>query len=418
MPEDLRMTLPRHIIVVGGGQAGAQAIASLRLGGYEGGLTLVGEENAPPYQRPPLSKTFLKGLIDEDRLYLKPLQYYQDQNVELILDMKASRIDRASRRLHLQSGAALSYDKLILATGSTPRDLPVQGGTLDRVQTLRGIADVERLRACMSPRCRIVIVGAGYIGLEAAAVMRELGAEVTILEMADRVLARVTGEVMSSFFTRLHESHGVDVRTGVRLAALEGETSVTGARLASGEVIACDLVLVGIGITPNEGLAAEAGLACGNGIRVDRDARTLDPDIYAVGDCTKRPLVHYGREARLESVHNAIEQGKLAAAHILGHPRPSEDTPWFWSDQYDVKLQIAGLSTNTNETVVRGDPSGRSFAVFYLQDGHIRAVDAVNAPPEFLASKKLIAANAALARDTLTDTSVSMKEIAAGAMAV
>ncbi|MCL4166699.1 UNVERIFIED_CONTAM: hypothetical protein GTU68_054700 [Idotea baltica] len=265
---------------------------------------------------------------------------------------------------------------------------------------------------------KIVIVGAGYIGLEAAAVARQMGLDVTVLEMEDRILARVTSPVMSEFYTHEHTAQGVRILTSSRLDHLEGaDGMVTEAHLADGTVLSADFVLVGIGIVPNEELAAEAGIACKNGILVDRDARTNDPRIFAAGDCASRPLVHYGRTGRLESVHNAIEQGKLAAAAILGRDRPPEDCPWFWSDQYDLKLQIAGLSTGYDEIVMRGAPDARKFAAFYLKNGTLIAVDAVNSAPEFLASKKLIMSGAKVASGVLSDTSLSMKEISVAALA-
>lgn len=407
-----------RIVVIGGGQAAAQAIQSLRMGGYTGTLTLVGDEPALPYQRPPLSKAYMKGEFAEERLYFKPAAWYEDNNVELLLSTRATGIDRAARQVLLEHGGHLDYDALIIATGSRPRALPVEGADLDGVFDLRGLADVERIRPQMTAGRSIVIVGAGYIGLEAAAVARQMGLDVTVLEMAPRVLARVTSPVMSAFYETEHRNQGVDIRTDARLSRLEGrDGQVSAAILADGTSLKADIVLVGIGILPNQELAEEAGIACDNGILVDRDARTSDPHIFAAGDCACRPLVHYGRSGRLESVHNAIEQGKLAAAAILGKPRPPEDCPWFWSDQYDLKLQIAGLSQGYDEIVLRGAPEDRKFAAFYLRNGTLIAVDAVNSAPEFLASKKLIMQGAKLAPDTLSDTSVPMKQIAAAAVA-
>ena len=402
-----------NIVIIGGGQAGAQAAFSLRQWGYAGALTLVGEEPVPPYQRPPLSKAYLKGEMAEERLYFKPEDWYAENGVTLLKSETATAIDRAERRVELSGGQSLFYDALILATGSRPRALPISGAGLGNVFELRSLADVKRLAGAAKPGKRLVIVGAGYIGLEAAAVARQMGLEVTVLEMANRVLERVTNPTMSEFYEAEHTRQGVDIRCGVRLEKLEGEGDVTGAKLSAGEVIQADLVLIGIGIVPNQELGVEAGIACKNGINVSRDACTSDPRIFAAGDCASRPLVHYGRSGRLESVHNAIEQGKLAAAAILGRKRPPEDVPWFWSDQYDLKLQIAGLNAGYDETVLRGDPDTRKFAVFYLQSGRLIAVDAVNAPPEYLASKKLIMSGARLAPELLRDTSVSMKDIAA-----
>ncbi|MEM9739376.1 MAG: FAD-dependent oxidoreductase [Pseudomonadota bacterium] len=405
-----------QIVIVGGGQAGAQTAFSLRTWGFEGPISLICDEPAPPYQRPPLSKAFLKGEMPEERLYFKPASWYGDNGVSLILSTRATAIDRAASRVHFDTGGAATYDHLVLATGSRPRPLPIPGAALENVFELRSLADVKRLAPHMVSGQRIVIVGAGYIGLEAAAVSRQMGLDVTVLEMADRVLARVTSPLMSSFYETEHRAQGVNIRTGVRIEALLGkENTVSAAKLADGTEIPADIVLVGIGILPNEELAAEAGIACRNGILVDRDGRTNDPRIHAAGDCAHRPLIHYGRSSRLESVHNAIEQGKLIAADLLGRDRPVEDTPWFWSDQYDLKLQIAGLSTGYDDIVVRGTPADRKFAAFYLSSGRLIAVDAVNSAPEFLASKRLIASGAKVAQAQLSNMSITMKEIAASA---
>ena len=405
-------------MVIGGGQAGAQALQSLRQGGYTGALTMIGDEPALPYQRPPLSKAYMKGEMTEERLYFRPAPWYQDQNIEVILSTRATGIDRTSRKVELAHGGHVDYDALIIATGSRPRPLPLKGATLQGVHDLRDLSDVERIRPNMIAGRKMVIIGAGYIGLEAAAVARQMGLDVTVLEMAPRVLARVTSPVMSAFFETEHRAQGVTILTDARLDHLDGtDGKVSAAILADGTRLDADIVLVGIGILPNEELARDAGIACNNGILVDRDARTSDPRVFAAGDCASRPLVHYGRSGRLESVHNAIEQGKLAAAAILGKPRPAEDCPWFWSDQYDLKLQIAGLSQDYDEIVVRGDPKDRKFAAFYLRNGTLIAVDAVNSAPEFLASKKLIMTGAKLAPATLGDTSISMKDIAAAATA-
>tara|TARA_R100001244_G_scaffold37456_1_gene34118 strand:- start:1197 stop:2366 length:1170 start_codon:yes stop_codon:yes gene_type:complete len=388
------------------------------MGGYTGELTLVGEEPALPYQRPPLSKAYMKGEFAEERLYFKPAAWYADNNVELVLSTRATAINRTDRKVELEHGGHLDYDALIIATGSRPRGLPIEGADLEHVYALRGLADVERIRPQMVAGRSILIVGAGYIGLEAAAVAQQMGLKTTVLEMAPRVLARVTSPVMSEFYETEHRRQGVDIRTITSLSKLEGKDgAVTAAVLSDGTRLDADIVLVGIGILPNEELAKDAGIACNNGILVNRDARTSDPRIFAAGDCASRPLVHFGRAGRLESVHNAIEQGKLAAAAILGKPRPNEDCPWFWSDQYDLKLQIAGLSAGYDQIVVRGSPEDRKFAAFYLKNGTLIAVDAINSPPEFLASKKLIMSGAKLSADILADTSISMKEIATNTVA-
>lgn len=413
------MSAQSTIVILGAGQAGGQAAVSLRQFGHEGPIYLIGDEAAPPYQRPPLSKDYLKGKLDRDRLYLKPQQFYEDNQITLMTGVSATKIDRAERQVELSEGEPIRYDKLIIATGSRPRPLPLPGADLGNVFDLRTLEDIGQLKPAMQEGNRLLVVGAGYIGLEAAAVARELGLEVTVLEMADRVLARVTSPVMSEFYEGLHKAQGVTIRTGVRLKELAGNAdgNVSYGMLDDGEKIDCDVALIGIGILPNEELAAESGIACKNGILVDRDARTNDANVYAIGDCAHRPLIHYGRDGRLESVHNAIEQGKIAAAHITGRDRPAEDVPWFWSDQYHIKLQIAGLSQGYDDVVVRGDPANESFAAFYFKGGKLISVDAVNAPAEFLSAKRLIAADADISPETVADISVSMKDIMKAALA-
>lgn len=410
------LSAAQRIVIVGGGQAAAQAIQSLRQGGYGGALTLIGEEEALPYQRPPLSKAYMKGEFDRERLYFRPREWYSENAVDLRLGQRADRIDRETRSVHIAGGTSAAYDALILATGSRPRQLTCEGSGLAGVFDLRTLSDVDAIRPEMQPGRRIIIIGAGYIGLEAAAVARQMGLDVTVVEMAPRVLARVTSEVISAFYTAEHTRAGVTVLTGTGVASLGGRDGhVRTVHLTDGRSLEADLVLAGIGILPNDELARDAGLECDNGIVTDRDARTSDPRIFAAGDCASRPLVHYDRTGRLESVHNAIEQAKLAAAAILGQPRPAEDCPWFWSDQYDLKLQIAGLSQGHDQIVLRGDPATRRFAAFYLREGVLISVDAVNSPPEFLASKKLIMSGARIAPEKLSDTSIPMKDIAASA---
>ncbi|MEZ6030939.1 MAG: FAD-dependent oxidoreductase [Hyphomonadaceae bacterium] len=407
---------PQRIVIIGAGQAGGQAAYSLRLGGFEGAITLIGDEPQPPYQRPPLSKAYFKGELEADRLFLKPLEYYADHAVDLKTGVRAERIDLDARTVELDTGAALPWDKLIIATGSRPRRLAVEGAELGGVLELRTLKDVDLLKKAAFPGARLVVVGAGYIGLEAAAVASQLGLKVIVLEAMPQVLSRVAGPEIGQFYSQVHRAAGVDIRTGARLEAFEGAGLVTGVRLAGGEVLSADIVLVGVGVLPNMELADEAGLVCGNGIAVDGEMRTSDPDVYAIGDVAWRPLVHYGREGRLESVHNAIEGGKIAAASILGARPPTLEAPWFWSDQYDLKLQTAGLWTGADERVMRGDPQSRSFAVFYLKEGRVIAVDAVNAAPEYLVGKKLVAAMATVAPAELADKSISMKEIGARAL--
>lgn len=403
----------RSVVVVGGGQAAASAIMALRQWGFDGGITLIGDEPFPPYQRPPLSKAYMKGEMAEERLFFKHAPWYEDNGIDLVLATEATAIDRDGKSVEIEHGGHVDYDTLIVCTGSRARKLELPGAKLDNVFDLRSLTDVERIKPTLVDGKNIIIVGAGYIGLEAAAVASQMGLNVTVLEYAPRVLARVTSPLVSEFYEHEHRSHGVDIHTDARLERLVGDNGeVSGAELANGTIIPADVVLVGIGIVPNEELASAAGIDCNDGILVDREARTSDPDIYSAGDCTRRPLVHYNRDGRLESVHNAIEQGKLAAAAILGQPRPTEDCPWFWSDQYDLKLQIAGLSQDYDELIVRGEPESRKFAAFYLRDGKLLSTDAVNSPPEFIISKKLIVTGAKLDPAILADTSVSMKDIA------
>ena len=406
---------PQRVVIIGAGQAGGQTAYSLRQGGFAGEITIIGDESAPPYQRPPLSKAYFKGEMDAERLFLKPLDYYAEHRIDLITGEAATAIDLAAKQVSLAGGRVLGWDKLVIATGARPRKLSLPGSDLENITELRTLADVDQLKKLATPGARMVVIGAGYIGLEAAAVGVQLGLKVTVLEAMQQVLSRVAGPEIGAFYTRIHREAGTDVRLGARIDGFEGVGSVTGVRLGDGEILPADLVLVGVGVLPNMEIALEAGLVCGNGIVVDEAMRTSHPDVFAVGDIAWRPLVHYGREGRLESVHNAIEGGKLAAAAILGATPPPVEAPWFWSDQFDLKLQTAGLWTGADQRVVRGDPSSRAFAVFYLKEGHLIAVDAVNSAPEFIVGKKLVAAKAKVAPAELADKSISMKDIGARA---
>lgn len=407
---------PQRVVIIGAGQAGGQTAYSLRQAGFAGTITLIGDEPAPPYQRPPLSKAYFKGEMDAERLFLKPLEYYAEHRVDLITGKAATAIDLAARQVRLDDGETLSWDRLVIATGARPRRLAVEGADLRNIAELRTLADVDHLKKIAVPGARLVVVGAGYIGLEAAAVGAQLGLKVTVLEAMPQVLSRVAGPEIGAFYTHNHRAAGTDIRLGARLEAFEGMGQVTGVRIHGGEIIPADLVLVGVGVLPNLELALEAGLVCGNGIVVDANMRTSHPDVFAAGDVAWRPLAHYGREGRLESVHNAIEGGKLAAAAMLGALAPALEVPWFWSDQFDLKLQTAGLWTGADETLVRGDPQSRAFAVFYLKEGKVIAVDAVNSAPEYIVGKKLVASQARVAPSELVDKSISMKDIGARAL--
>ncbi len=375
-------------VIIGAGQAGAQAAHSLRQGGYEGGIVMLGEEAHPPYQRPPLSKKYLSGELEAERLWLRPEEFYEANNIDLRVSSPVTEIDRDAREVVCADGERIAYDALLIATGTRPRSLPLPGFDLPGVLPLRTLADVDRLREVLEKPCRIAIVGGGYIGLEVAAVARGLGHEVTVLESQERVLNRVVAPELSAFFQKLHSGHGVDIRYGVSVEAVEGEGRAEAVRLGSGERIDCDLVLVAVGAVPNVELAQAAGLEVDNGICVDASCRTSDPVIYAAGDCTSFPAARYGRNIRLESVQNAIDQAKAAASAILGKEVSYDPVPWFWSDQYDVKLQIAGLSQLHDETKLVGDPDNGSFYIAYLRDGRLLSVDSVSHPRSHMMARR------------------------------
>lgn len=383
-------------VIVGAGQAGAECALELRRNGWPGGVALLGAEPHPPYQRPPLSKAYLAGGTDRDGLRLRPADFYAKEDIALRTDAAVAAIDRAAKRVHLADGERVPYGKLVLATGARPRPFDVPGAELDGVGCLRGIADADRLRADLAGAGRLVIVGGGYIGLEVAAVARGMGRAVTVVEAAERVLARVTSPVVSRFYADVHRAQGVEILCGAALESLRGRDGrVTTAVLADGRELPCDAVLIGVGVVPNSELAAAAGLAVDDGIVVDAAMRTDDPDIHAVGDCASAWNEFAGARVRLESVANALEQGRVAARHIAGAPDRPRETPWFWSDQYDLKLQTAGLAgTRYDAAVLRGDPAARAFAVAYLRDSRLIALDAVNAPAAFNVAKRVIAKGA------------------------
>jgi 3-phenylpropionate/trans-cinnamate dioxygenase ferredoxin reductase subunit len=409
------MTNPSDkVVIIGAGHAGGTAAALLRQFGYQGAITLVGEEPLAPYQRPPLSKAWLKGEADGESLALKPREFYAEANIGLMLGVMASRIDRAARTVGLSDGRTIPYEHLIIATGARARPLPVPGADLEGVMSLRSAADAERLKAVLGPGKTLAVVGGGYIGLEAAASARALGANAVVIEREARILARVACETLSTFFTDYHRAKGVAFELGAIIAAFEGEDGhVTGVRLADGRLIGCGAILVGIGAIPNDELAKDAGLETAGGIVVDEHSRTADPAIFAIGDVTHRPLARYERMFRLESVANALEQARQAASVIAGRPVPPHEVTWNWSDQYDIKYQFAGLPFDVDSILVRGDPATAKFAVFHLAGDVIQAVEAVNAPAEFMGGRQLIASRRPIVRARLADTAVSMKEVAA-----
>lgn len=377
-------------VIVGAGQAGAQAAQSLRQGGFAGDIVLLGDEAHPPYQRPPLSKKYLAGELDADRLWLRPAEFYPANGIALRTATRVEAIDRQARRLSLTGGEEIGYDHLLVATGTRPRALPLAGADKAGVLPLRTIADVDAIRPRLAAGRRLVIIGAGYIGLEVAAVARSLGLHVTVLEAQDRVLARVVSPALSAFFQSLHSGHGVDLRFGAGVAAIEGGERAEAVVLAGGERLDCDLVLMAVGAVPNDDLARAAGLEVDDGIVVDAACRSSDPHILAAGDCTRFFSARFGARIRLESVQNAIDQAKAAAATICGTPGTYDPVPWFWSDQYDVKLQIAGLSQGHDEARTVGDPASGAFYVAYLREGRLLAVDSVNHPRSHMMARRAL----------------------------
>jgi 3-phenylpropionate/trans-cinnamate dioxygenase ferredoxin reductase subunit len=404
--------MSQHLVIVGGGQAAAQAVQSLRQQSFAGPITLLSDEPYPPYQRPPLSKKYFAGELPRERLLLRPAAFYAEKGVSLEQNARVEELDVAGRRVRLRDGRTLAYDRLLLTTGSRVRKLEVPGATLPGLHYVRTIADVDGITSSLREGTRVLLIGAGFIGLEIAAVARQRGFEVTVLEAAERVMSRAVSVEVAAFYEARHRDAGVSVHTGAAVAALRGAQQVTAVETADGRVFPCDVVIVGIGIVPNVELAAAAGLPCNNGIVVDEFARTADPHVVAAGDCTNHPLPLLERRVRLESVPNAIHQAKVAAATLLDAPIAYSEVPWFWSDQYDLKLQIAGLSTGFDEVVLRGDPATRSFAAFYLRAGQLLAVDAINSPKEFIAGKKLVASRAHIAPDVLRDAAVDLTPLA------
>jgi 3-phenylpropionate/trans-cinnamate dioxygenase ferredoxin reductase subunit len=410
--------MSERVVIVGAGHAAGQAAASLRQKGYTGEIIMAGDEPYVPYQRPPLSKAYLAGKLKLERLYFKPENFYPEHDIDVRLSTRVESIDREARTVRLGDGEQLAYSKLILCTGSRVRELPIPGNDLNGVHYLRSISDVKDMQAAFKPGAKIVIVGGGYIGLEVAAVAVGRGLEVTVLETEERVMNRVVAREISQFFQDMHTEEGVKVELGRRVQAINGnkDGAVESVSCADGFTVSADLCVIGIGILPNKELAENAGLSCSNGIVVDEFCQTSDPDILAAGDCTLHPNSILGRNLRLESVHNAVEQGKTVAANICGEPVAYAQAPWFWSDQYNVKLQIVGLSDAYEQFVIRGNPSTRSFAAFYLREGKLIAVDAVNSPREFMLGKKLIAAGAAFDIEQLADESLDFKELANAAL--
>jgi 3-phenylpropionate/trans-cinnamate dioxygenase ferredoxin reductase subunit len=403
-----------RIVIAGAGHAGGSAAALLRQMGWTGGIALIGDEPLPPYQRPPLSKAWLTGEATAESLALRPAAFYGTAGIDMRLSVRVTGIDRRARTVALSDGTALPYDHLILALGARARRIPLPGLHLGGVLELRTAADADKLKAALGPGRRLAVVGGGYVGLEAAASARALGAEVIVIEREARVLARVACPILSDFFQAHHRAQGVTIEVNAFVEALLGsDDQVTSVALGDGRIIQADAVLVGVGAVPNEELARDAGLECDGGIVVDLTARTSDPAIYAIGDCTIRPLPLYDRMMRLESVPNALEQAKQAASAICGKPPPSPEVPWFWSDQYDVRLQIAGIPFDATETVTRGSVAEGTFALFHLAaDGTVQAVEAVNASQEFMGGRRIIARRKRLNAAMISDPGVTMQQLA------
>lgn len=413
------MNLP--IVIVGAGHAGSELANTLRKRGHAGRIVLVGEEPHLPYQRPPLSKGFLLGKTSQAQLGFRPQTAYEQASIELRPATRVVAIDRSQKELTLAAGAPLAYDKLVLATGSRPRQLSLAGVELARLENLlclRTLDDAEALRSQLLPGRHLVVVGGGYIGLEVAAAAVQLGLTVTVVEALPRLLARVTGAEVAAFIEKTHRAHGVGFRLATQVSELELDPerrrvrAVVTAGPSGPERLAADLILVGIGIVPNSELASAAGLAVENGIVVDEYARTSDPDILAIGDCTSQPSSHTGGRVRLESVPNAMEQARLAAATLLGQPEASTSVPWFWSEQYGFKLQMVGLSAGHDCCITRQSADGKELVAFYLKEGRIQAADVIGKPADFGIARRLVGSRAALDPARLADLSVPLAELA------
>ena len=403
--------MSESVVIVGGGQAGLQAAVSLRQNKFAGDVTLVCAEDCLPYQRPPLSKAYLKGDFTQDRLYFRPKEFFASQNINVCLSQKVHAINLAERNIEFSSAGSLNYDRLLIATGAPPRVLDAPGHDLGNIYYLRTLKDSDSLRPVLEKKGRIVIVGAGYIGLEVAAVMRAAGKEVTIIEMAERVLARVASEPVSDFYQELHSSAGVEIRLNTSLKSFIGNVDVEGVKTSDGTVIDCSAVLVGIGADPNIELAVNAGLNVENGIVVDEYAIASDANVWAAGDCANFPSKRYGRRLRLESVPNAVEQAKIVAANMAGANLVYDPLPWFWSDQYDVKLQTVGLIDGFEMQIVRGSPQKQVFSVWYIKSGRLLAVDAINDPASFAMGKMALSQNLKGDFERLADEKTDLRSL-------
>lgn len=400
------------VLIVGAGHAGAQAAISLRQSGFEGSIGMIGDEKDPPYERPPLSKEYFAGDKPFERILIRPAAFWEERNIDMLLGKRVKSVDPAGKFVTV-GGEEIGYDKLIWCTGGSPRMLTCNGAEADNVHAVRRRADVDAMMAKMDSVRHVTIIGGGYIGLEAAAVLTKFGKTVVLLEALDRVLARVAGEPLSRFYEAEHRAHGVDLRTGARMDCIKvADGKATAVLMADGERIETDMVIVGIGIVPETGPLIAAGAVGGNGVDVDEYCRTSLPDIYAIGDCAAHAnRFAGGATMRLESVQNANDQAKTAVSHIVGKGEPYNAVPWFWSNQYDLKLQTVGLSTGFDDVVVRGDPDSRSFSVVYLKGGKVIALDCVNAVKDYVQGRAHVLSGAALDKEQLADPTVPLKEV-------
>ena len=399
------------IVIAGAGQAAIQSAVSLRKFGYEGSITIIGEESHPPYQRPPLSKDYLLGKTQLDRVHLKKEAFYEENKIELIINTRVESIDRKRKTVSLSNKENLDYGKLIIAAGSRVRKLDVPGVDKNGIHYLRGLDDANALKENLKEGKKLVIVGAGYIGLEVAAVAASLKIETSVIDIADRVMSRTVDPLISDYYHSLHKNSGVNIHLKHGLKSITGEGNVEKVFCTNNLELDADIVVIGAGVIPNDELALTAGLTCENGIVVNEFGQTEDKNIYACGDCTNHPNKILGRKLRLESVHNAMEQSKAVASSIMGLKEPYNQVPWFWSDQYDHKLQIVGLSGDHDEVIMRGSKSEQSFLLFYLKNKEIIAVNAINSSKEFLISKKLVANKVIISPDIISDQSVQLNDL-------
>ena len=401
----------KNLVIVGGGQSAAQCVLTLKRNDFKNQITLISEEKHIPYQRPPLSKEYLSDEVTLERVYMKSKEFYDQNNVEIISSTKVISIDRNKKSLTLSNTENLQYENLVLATGSRVRKLEVEGSHLSNINYLRTIEEADQLKKYFKLGKKLVVIGAGYIGLEVAAAAIKKGLGVTVIEMDDRVMNRTVDPIISKYFDSLHRSKGAEIILNAALERFEGRKEVEKVICSNGKILEADGVVVGVGIIPNQEIAKSAGLKCNNGIVVDKFGRTEDPFIFACGDCTNHPNPSLNKNLRLESVHNALEQAKTVAFSLIGKPEKYDQIPWFWSDQYEEKLQIVGLSGDHDEIVTRGSMAERNFMLFFLKKGELIAINSVNNPKEFLISKKLVANKLKISSDVLCDQSTDLKNL-------